>query len=502
MSSPLHLKDEIFISYAHKDDGILPGHQQGWVSYFDSALRTLLNQKISPSPTIWRDIDLGKNEVLDDTIMERIARMAMMISILSPNYLDSKWCMREVKHFRDVAEKKRIDLQIAGKSRIIKVVKIPLETTLPPIFSGTIGFEFYKEENNSVTEFRLEFGEDPSVKFLLKVNELANEIKTLIQSIKQSSKGTETPAEEKPETTVYLAVSTLDEDYSNIKSDLLERDLKVLPDRPLALGADDLKKQVRADLKRCGLSIHLIGEEYGPTPMGENRSFVELQHELAIERGANDPSFSRLIWMPTPPDADKTRPEQIWRRRFQDTLSASPGDNVELLQQSLENFKTVIQDKLKTVRPSPTLILSTRDAPLVFVICDAMDFDGARRLHDCLYHDWECETTLPSTEPDEIRLHEDFQRKLLVCDALVIFWDGAPESWVRTKLWELQRIRAKRAHRPFLAQAVYICGQKSEEKERFSTRQALVIKEYEDVSCPKLAPLVDQIQQKRKEEAS
>ena len=510
MSSPPRLKDEIFISYAHADNLTLPGHEKGWVSVFDDALRALLSGKISPVPKVWRDIELGKTEVLDEALLERVAGMAVMISVLSPRYLDSEWCMREVQRFCDAARAKRISLHVAGRSRLVKVVKYPLDQDPPAALGETVGFDFFQiEPNNILMEFRVEFGPDASQKFLRKVNELADEIKSLVQAIKQDSAAADegdAAAAESPAAVVYLAATTpdLEEARGNIKSDLVQRNIRVLPDRPLPLMAADFREQVRADLTRSSLSIHLIGEEYGSCPVGENRSFVELQHELAADRCATDPDFSRLVWAPVKPDADKTRPEDLRSRRFRDALEAGLGGNAELLQKSLlENFKTLIQDKLNPARKQGVpASVGTGDAPLVFVICDASDAAGARRLYDSLNDHWGCDATLPATGADEVRLREDFQGKLMVCDAVVIYWDRAPESWVQTKLWELQRVRAKRGGQPFLAEAVYLAGERTAEKAGFRTRRAMLVESYGEAAPDALGAFIEAIQQKRSEQAS
>jgi hypothetical protein len=505
MSSPTGLKSEIFISYAHVDNGVLPGQTQGWVSAFDDALRTLLGGKISPLPKIWRDIELGKNDFITDTILEQVSTIAVMISILSPRYLDSEWCQREVRHFCDAAEKKRLSLKVGGKSRIVKVVKYPLlDKELPPAFSDLIGFEFFQLENNNLkAEFRLEFGADSAQKFLLKVNELADEIKSLMEAIKQHSATLEEQVDSSQKTFIYLAETTpdLEAERSNIKSDLLQRQYNVLPDRPLSFKASDFKEQVVADLARSKLSIHLIGKEYGFCPVGENRSIIELQHELAIARGKDEPDFAQLIWMPVEPETESARLEDIRKRRFVDLINSSLSSNAELLQKSLEDLKTVIQDKLNPAPKSIPLPVKAGSAPLIFVICNRLDSEAGKQLDDCLY-ELGYELSLPVFEGDQTEIHEDFQNKLLVCDAVLIYRGLAPDFWAQTKLRELQKIRSKRGPDPFLAQAIYIGGPPTEEKQRFRTREAIVIKHYDEISASSLEPFLNAIEQRRREQAS
>ena len=504
MTSPLPLlKDEIFISYAHADNEILPGQTQGWVSIFDDALRALLKGKISPEVKIWRDIELGKNDFVTDTLLDQVSSIAVMVSILSPRYLDSEWCLRELNHFCQAAEQKNFSLKVAKKSRIIKVQKYPLHKDPPEVFADLDGFEFYEiDRTNRPTEYRLEFGPDSSVKFYLKVNGLADEIRSVIEAIRDAGNAETLNDASVQRTPVYLAETTSDLEAarSNIKSDLVQRNYKVLPDRSPSYKASDFKEQVEADLEQCKLSIHLVGEEYGFCPDGENRSIIELQHDMAIERNQHDADFTRIIWMPEF-GTGATRLEDIRRRRLADRITSTLFSNTELLQTSLEDLKTVIQDKLNPPTKSAALLNREREVPLVFVICDRVDLDGGRKLDDSLYG-LGYDVALPSMDGNETQVHEDFQKKLLLSDAVIIYRDQAPDFWVQTKLRELQKIRSQRGPNPFLVEAVYIGGQKTEEKERFRTRQALLIKNYGNISSSSLKPFLDLIEQKRREQAS
>ncbi|HLP46426.1 MAG TPA: hypothetical protein VK186_11210 [Candidatus Deferrimicrobium sp.] len=59
---------------------------------------------------------------------------------------------------------------------------------------------------------------------------------------------------------------------------------------------------VREYLKRCKLSIHLIGKEYGLVPEGEERSIIQIQEDLAA-RLCEKEQLKRLTWLT--PDSDE-----------------------------------------------------------------------------------------------------------------------------------------------------------------------------------------------------
>jgi hypothetical protein len=76
-------------------------------------------------PKIWRDQKLQGNDIVADTILERLPRIAALVSIVSPRYVQSEWCNRELEEFSRLAERSG-GARIGDKARIFKVVKTPV----------------------------------------------------------------------------------------------------------------------------------------------------------------------------------------------------------------------------------------------------------------------------------------------------------------------------------------------------------------------------------------
>lgn len=127
----------------------------------------------------------------------------------------------------------------------------------------------------------------------------------------------------------------------------------ILPDQPLPY-TPDFSKVVRDHLERCTLSIHLVGSGYGIVPEGADRSVVVLQNELAADRSREYPGFSRLVWMPVGLQAQEPRQEEAIK---------SLQDDPNLLQTTLEELKTIIQDQLNP-QPQPAKDAIAEDGPL------------------------------------------------------------------------------------------------------------------------------------------
>ena len=90
---------DIFISYAHIDDESLIQNQKGWISEFHRALDIRLAQLLGRRLVIWRDDSLQGNDVFDKQIVDQFSKVAIMISIITPRYVKSDWCIKEVDEF-------------------------------------------------------------------------------------------------------------------------------------------------------------------------------------------------------------------------------------------------------------------------------------------------------------------------------------------------------------------------------------------------------------------
>ena len=83
---------------------------------------------------------------------------------------------------------------------------------------------------------------------------------------------------------------------------------------------------------------------------------------------------------------------------------------------------------------------------------------------------------------------------MLLCDALLIYYNQAPDPWAQIKRQELIKLPGLGRAKPILAKAFYISGDMTPQKERFRSYEALVIKHFGDFMPELLAPFLTQIQ--------
>src|SRR5215467_5512719 len=217
---------QVFISYAHIDNEPLSANQQGWITRFHTSLAAMLGMRLGRKPDIWRDVKLSGNDIFADEILQQFPKTALLISVLTPRYVESEWCTREVKEFCKTAENTG-GVLVDNKSRVIKVVKIPVsdEAQLPDVMKLALGYPFYVfDEQQTPLELDPAYGEEFTQKYNLKMAKLAFDVAQLIKKLDVGTAAGPTPqpssVQSKP--TVYLADCSIDrrEDREAVTADL------------------------------------------------------------------------------------------------------------------------------------------------------------------------------------------------------------------------------------------------------------------------------------------
>jgi len=478
---------DFLISYAHIDNEALIAGDQGWISELHRLLEIRVGQVRGEKPKIWRDPKLQGNDIFADTILERLPRIAALVSVLSPRYVQSEWCNRELKEFYRIAEESG-GARIGDKARIFKVVKTPVsQERLPEVVQPMIGYDFFVyDEAGRPRELSRDYGTERA--FLTKLDDLAFDIAQLLDLI---DKGAVNAAPAAPKGTLFLAETSyeLREEREAIKRDLVRNGYEVLPDRALPLIAPELDEMVREQLERSQVSIHLVGSNYGIVPEGANVSIVERQQALASE-AAPGTELSSIIWLRPGVEIKDER-----QRTFVHSLQTNPlvHATAELLEVPMEELKAFIYRKLN---PPAAVVVKAAAAPAnqehlrLYLLCDQQDLTAAQPLEDHLFSEG-FEVVLPFFDEDETQARLEHEENLRSADVIVLYYGAGDELWLRRKLRELQKSAALGRERPLLARAIYVGAPVTPQKERFRTHEAMMIHEPAGGFDPSLlAPLL------------
>ncbi len=492
----MDFENDIFISYAHIDDQALLEGQKGWVSSLHRALQVRVAQLLGMAPRIWRDPKLEGNDVFADKLVNRLPRTAVLLSVLSPRYARSEWCIRELREFRKAAAGTG-GLQIEDKLRIFKVVKtpIPLEQQ-PPEFIQVLGYEFFvvDPETGRPRELDQAFGTEAQREYWAKLDDLAHDLCTTLTAMAAGAEPAPGVQSAGEEVAVYLAETTFDlrEERSRVARDLTRRGYRVLPDQPLPLLASELEALVRESLARCRLSVHLVGANYGVVPEGARQSIVALQNQLAVEH-AGAARLDRLIWMPPGLETDDERQGELLEHLRSD---AGTHEGADLLQTPLEDLKTAILDKLRPAEETAAdeTAAAGDDAPTsVYLICDQRDEEVTPELEDFLF-DRGFEVTLPVFEGDEAEVRQDHEENLRLCDAVLFYYGAGNDLWLRRQLRELRKSAGYGRDKPIRAKAIWVAPPDTPRKKRLRTREALVIQAPASFDPAALEPFLTQLE--------
>lgn len=91
---------QVFISYAHADNLPLDDSAPGWVSCFvDKLQRTIARQAGGGAISFWMDHRLEPQRKVNDELRRTIFDSEIVLAVLSPRYLESEWCQREMQTF-------------------------------------------------------------------------------------------------------------------------------------------------------------------------------------------------------------------------------------------------------------------------------------------------------------------------------------------------------------------------------------------------------------------
>lgn len=452
---------DIFISYAHIDNRALTPEQQGWISRFHKSLEAMLSMRLGGPAKIWRDEKLRGNDIFSEEIVAQFPRTALLVSILTPRYLNSEWCTREVQEFCKSAQHTG-GLAVENKARILKVIKTPVDTqeTLPEVMRTLLGYDFFTFDGETPLELDPAYGEKFAQEYNRKIGTVAWDAAQLLKKLATEPPGAPVPT--KP--SVYLAECSYDrrEAREMLESDLNLHGYTILPDHQLPCEEADYVEDVERVLARCALSIHLVGANYGSVPDGPSqKSIVMLQNELAVQRSKSG-AMPRVIWLRD--GTSSTHPQQqAFIKALHQEAEAQFG--ADLITGDIEECKAAIHAALKKLEHPAQEPPAAESAKVIYLICDKKDRDARTTVPlRRFFRDHSCTVEIPVFEGDATAVREANQKLLTSCDAVLLFYGAGDEAWKFTVDNELKKMRAYRGDKPLLTYT-YLAAPKTGDKE-------------------------------------
>ena len=523
----MKFEKDVFISYAHLDDKPLDEGAKGWITDFHKLLETRLNQTIGYEINIWRDEKLTGNEVFAPEIESQLPKLKVMVSIITPRYLGSDWCKRELDTFyRAAAETGGIS--IGNKSRIFKIVKTPVDHDviehLPEgihkIFDEILDYKFYIQEP-STGKFK-ELCRDNWVDNAIRqeyMNKLDDVVQDMANLIKKINNTEDTEITKKK---IYLAETSYDlQTYrDNLARELQEGGFMILPDKNIPNVIDKYSAGVERFLDQSILSVHLISTtNYAAQPEGTDKSTVILQNEIAAQKSEHN-NLSRLIWIPPAAVNASTNQRMIGQQKaFVDELktNAEFQKGADILEGPLEELKQAIFDTVKRLEAEekarqdavkeleektkklaaalPSTVpagFKNKEPRLIYLVCDQRDLDNTRPIEDMLMESGN-EILLPLFDGDQAQLRQAHLDNLKICDAVIIYYGAGNYRWVGSMKSDLMRLPAMGRPKPLIGKAIYIDSPADKDKETFRANDIQIINGLNGFNTRLFDPLIQNL---------
>jgi len=412
---------DVFISYGHIDNS------DGWVTALHSRLEKRTSQILGRPVKFWRDLKLDGSDALWEVLEEHVSHALLLLSVLSPRYLTSDACRREVECFRAAVASS--GLQVGHAFRIIRVVKTPYNTqSLPESLRDidTTGFHFFEYRDQDETRFT-EFPANDKLQGYDKFYQLSEDLAQSICGILQKL---EVPSSNSARTRVFIAEVTSDRasDRTFLVNELKKK-YDLAPADRLPSSLDELQQSVAEELKTCVLSVHMLGARFGLVPEGEeNRSLSQIQFEQAAAR-------HRLVWIPE----DLTGIE-LRQQRFFESLDSIKDPNLEVVRAGKQAFVLHVLDVL---RQSEEMSDAPAYGKAVYLVSSQEDLsrDHFKELRKCIL-DRGFRVEQPVYEGDIEELSRAEREALRDTNATLIFYGAARDTWVYNRRKEIVKALA------------------------------------------------------------
>jgi hypothetical protein len=440
-----------FISYA-RDDNMPTGPdpaEEGFVSFLQRMLEAKLRGDGAPVQ-LWRDARrFSAGDLFDNEIEEALKTSAVLVVVMSNNWLSRPYCQKELDKFVRYRQDERIE---NVKERIVLVGKqfVPFQNRPGPL-QGQVGFLFYDYDPNDSMQGEKPFfdlGKAQDDRFFAVRSDLAQHLERRAKVIAAGG-GTGTKLEPgvaiaaPTGRTVFLAkpATDMEQAYRRLALDLQAHGFAVEPDVSQDIPHSNAREYIQRALEKSELSVHLIGEKPGIAPEDEDAPrLVKLQLVEARRRGAaaqdgNGPNFRRVVWAPRVLEAPTTEEDSGPARDPIETLTRfdeqSGSDIIE--GDVLSRFIDLLREYLSTTARWRTPPVPSHEGVEIFLNFNTLDDEEYGLAVATALSDRPISVIVRAGgEPAPAAL--SFNReKLTKCKGVLLCWGTTSEVWVRAE---------------------------------------------------------------------
>jgi hypothetical protein len=425
---------DYFSSYAHDDDRPPRGESAGWVSVFMEGLESALKKlglRDGFNPFTDRSTLRGADD-LDQQIIDALSRTDLLITLLSPSYFSSKYCMREQEIF---VSKNGLDASI-----IVAELDRPNEDDMAGLsFKNRRGIQFWtRGEGGYTMPMAYPVPQPTDRDFYQRIYELALEVAESIKTRRKAASQSPAPlpaavaAPSQSQVVVAEVTEDLDKRREQVVWRLKDAGHPHIVLDSYGLSTEDFVAQIDGNLAGATHFVQLLGSHAGRARPGAPNGFSRLQYDRAQARSDR---LQIMQWRDPLLD-----PKSFDDLQFRDLLEMPTVQAV-----SFDKFKETFFSGLRAVAAAPAVAsveAETGGQKHVFVNYDERDAKFAETIFNELDADIMAFGLPPADTDEEYR--EKVQEELTSCDGMMIVFGDSGSKWVHARLAEFSKVIPKR----------------------------------------------------------
>ncbi len=402
---------DTFISFAHVDDARLSGNDKGWITHFVNNLRKLVTQKLGREENyrLWKDFQLKGSDAITPEIKKQIQNSHTLLICLSPGWLASTWCRKELRLFCESRSDVNQRIFVVELDALTKEDK-------PAVLHDLLAYRFWwKNDEDKIRPLGFPVPQSTDQGYYDRLLDLSNELATTLKAIQSDNPEPVSP----PKATIYVAPvsDALFSRRENLINGLKQYDIAVQP-RNNALDND-----FENNLVQCSHFVQLL----------DNDSMIGIpsqQFEAAQTAG---------------------KPILQWR----DPGLDDSGKHTNSEHKQLLESKTVIAVPLpdfihkiyKTVLPEPIDPPPPDNKKMIFVHAGQEDYGRAQQVAEILKNKG-YGIALPRYQGEPERIRKSIERGFQYCDILLVIQQIVSADVVEDFLADALAYAQKRETRP------------------------------------------------------
>ncbi len=235
-------------------------------------------------------------------------------------------------------------------------------------------------------------------------------------------------------------------DRENLKRDLNDLGFKVFPDKPFSTSLDECTNQIKGFLQEVELIVNIIPPIYNPFFVNQHLSLAEHQCNVTAEHLKQNPNVQRIIWLPTSFEVTDEE-NQVFIEKLQRDPDQVAGTIV--LKSPIEELKKIYRKFLLSGMADNVANAEQVD---LYVVSDPNHSEAINDITNSIKIG--SGANVMTTRPDVS--YKSHIGCLAQCKNVILYYNVLNETWLKTKISEIEKSKGLDAYSPFNCIILYV----------------------------------------------